>query len=175
MQPVMQGIETASPPIFQAVIVPHRSLSPRGLRLLVGGLCLVSGAWATAFWLLGAWPVAGFSGAEVLLALALLRHNARGVRASEVLLLTESGLAVIRTDMHGRRQEQTLPAAWLGVSLRERNGRVPGLFLCAGGREEEVARSLGEVEKRDLARVLAEALHSWRNPRFDNPQLRNGE
>jgi hypothetical protein len=36
---------------------------------------------------------------------------------------------------------------------------------------EEVGRCLGEAEKRDLAAALDAALHRWRNPRFDNPQL----
>jgi hypothetical protein len=32
---------------------------------------------------------------------------------------------------------------------------------------------LGEEQKRDLADALTKALHDWRNPRFDNPQLRD--
>jgi hypothetical protein len=37
---------------------------------------------------------------------------------------------------------------------------------------EEIATSLGEVEKRDLWEALRDALHRLRSPRFDNPQLR---
>ena len=33
--------------------------------------------------------------------------------------------------------------------------------------------SLGEPEKLDLAEALKAALHRWRNPVFDNPQLEN--
>ena len=51
-------------------------------------------------------------------------------------------------------------------------GRVPTLVLASHGKREEVARVLGEPEKRDLAVALAEALYRLRNPTFDNPQLR---
>jgi hypothetical protein len=33
---------------------------------------------------------------------------------------------------------------------------------------------LGEDQKRDLAKALRDALHHAHNPRFDNPQLRDG-
>jgi uncharacterized membrane protein len=157
---------------FEAVLVPHRSLSPRGLRVLMGVLILSVMAMSSVFWLLGAWPVVGFSGVEVGLAAVLLRANAAGGRSSEMLLLSSDGLRVVRIDPAGRRVERLLPATWLRVSLEERRGRVPGLVLRGNGLREEVATALGEAEKRALAQALAEALHRWRNPVFDNFQLR---
>ena len=157
---------------FEAVIVPHRSLSRRGLFILIAALCSLSSITATAFFLLGAWPIAGFSGAEILLAIALLRYNARSVRASEVLLLSEAGLRLIRTDQRGRREERLLQAAWLNAVLEERRGGVPRLWLTGHGVQEQIAAALGEAEKRDLATSLQAALHRLRNPVFDNPQLR---
>ena len=71
---------------FEAVLVPHRSLSPRGLRVLMGVLIVSVMAMSSVFWLLGAWPVVGFSGVEVGLAAVLLRANAAGGRSSEMLL-----------------------------------------------------------------------------------------
>ncbi len=158
--------------VFEAVIVPHRSLSRRGLTILICVLCTLSSATATLFWLLGAWPVAGFSGAEILLAIALLRFNALSARASEMVLLSDETLRVIRTDRHGQRVERTLPAGWLNVVLEERQGAVPRLVLAAHGVREQIGAALGEAEKRDLAAALDGALHRLRNPRFDNPQLR---
>jgi uncharacterized membrane protein len=108
-----------------------------------------------------------------LLAAAWLFHlNVRAARCSEMLVLTPRGLRVARTDADGRRHELVLPPAWLNVALEERPGRVPALLLLAQGRREEIAQSLGAAEKRDLAAALGEALHAWRHPVFDNPQLR---
>jgi uncharacterized membrane protein len=57
--------------------------------------------------------------------------------------------------------------------LEEKPGRVPGLFLSTRGRREEIARVLGEPQKRDLAEALRDALYRLRHPIFDNPQLKS--
>lgn len=160
-----------APVFFEAVITPYRSLSPRAFRRLIGVMLALCMATSTAFWLLGAWPIAGFSGVEILLAVVLLRANARAARASELVLLTEAGLRVLRTDARGRRTERTLPPHWLRLHLEESPGRVPRLLLAVRGEREEIGAALGEAEKRDLAASLERALHDWRNPHFDNPQL----
>jgi uncharacterized membrane protein len=158
-------------PQFEALIVPHRSLSSRTLAVLLGVLALLCCATTGVMVWRGAWPVAGFTGAELLLAAVLFRHNARGVRESELVLLSDAGLRIIRTDAKGRRRERVLPPAWLGVRLTDRPGRVPMLTLAARDLNEEVGRCLGEAEKRDLAAALEAALHRFRHPSFENPQL----
>ena len=162
----------AEPCFFEAVIVPHRSLSRRGLRLLVGAICTLSVGTTAVFWWLGAWPIAGFNGVEITAALLLLRHNARAVRSNEVILLTESSLRIVRTATDGTRTEREVPPAWLRVDVQERPGRVPGLYLASHGTRVEIGAALGEPEKLDLAAALKDALHRWRSPSFDNPQLR---
>jgi uncharacterized membrane protein len=164
---------TAAPTLFEAEIVPHRSLSPRGIFFVLGFVFTVSASVSTMFWWLGAWPIAAFNGGEVLLAAALLRQHARSRRQREVLRLTEGGLCIERFDIDGGRSEVFLPAAWLRAHLEEKPGRVPGLFLSTRGRREEIARVLGEPQKRDLAEALRDALYRLRHPIFDNPQLKS--
>ncbi len=156
---------------FEVLIAPHRSLSPRGLRLLIGLICGLCALTAFRFWLIGAWPVIAFSAAEVGLAVLLLRVNASRARASEMILLTDRTLRVVRTTADGRREERVLPPSWLNVTLEETPGRVPRLVLVARGVREEIGATLGEAERRDLARALSAALHGARNPRFNNSQL----
>ena len=58
------------PTIFSAVLTPHRSLSRGGfivLMLVLGGISLATGI---VFLLAGAWPVFGFCGLDVLLAVS---------------------------------------------------------------------------------------------------------
>jgi uncharacterized membrane protein len=159
--------------LFQAVVTPHRSLSAAGLRRLILAICLLSLAVTTGCYLAGAWPVIGFSGVEIGLAVLLLRLNARRARRREVISLTPSTVAVERTDEAGRKSVRTLRAAWLNVVLEERAARVPGLFLRNRSEQVEVAREIGETEKRSLHADLRDALHRWRHPVFDNPQLRD--
>jgi uncharacterized membrane protein len=157
--------------VFEAMIVPHRSLSGRGLAILIAALALLCGLIGLRFWLIGAWPVAYFGAVEIGLAVFLLRLNASRARNSELILLSEDVLRIVRTDWRGRRAERVLQVGWLNTLLEEPPGQVPRLLLVAHGVREEIATSLGEVEKRDLSKALADALHRLRNPRFDNPQL----
>jgi uncharacterized membrane protein len=158
--------------LFEALIVPHRSLTKRGMWWVIGSLAGLALLIGVRFWIVGAWPVLPFGALEVGLVVVMLRVNARQARGSELILLTESELRIVRTEPSGQRREKTLPATWLSVSLEERNGRVPRLLLSRYGISEEIGRALGEAEKRDLAASLTSALHRARNPIFDNPQLR---
>jgi uncharacterized membrane protein len=167
--------EPSEPILFKAEVTPHRSLSARGMRLVIGFVCTVSLGTTTFFWHLGAWPIAGFNGGEILLATVLLRMHHGSARQREVLLLSSEGLRITRTDSRGQASERMLPNGWLNVVLAERPGRVPGLFISARGLQVEVAAALGESEKRDLADALKEAFHRVKNPVFDNPQLRGQE
>ena len=163
---------TDDAPVFQAVIVPHRSLSAAGLATLLAAVCLMCGASAGVFVAMGAWPVAGFTGLELLLAAALFRLNGLAVLGSEMVMLSGQGLKIVRTDPRGRRRELVMQPAWLNLVVEERPGRVCGLLLVARDVRVEIGRSLGEEEKRDLADALAAALRHLRSPVFDNPQLR---
>jgi uncharacterized membrane protein len=158
-------------PLFEAVIVPHRSLSPGGLRRVMGALVVLSGGVSTIMALAGAWPVLGFAGLEIGLAVVLLRYNARN-RPMEIVLLHHDSVLIRRTGRGGRRVEHRLPSAWLQVVVEERPGRAPGLLLAAHGVQAEIGAQLGEAEKRDLAQAFAAALDRQRRPVFDNPQLR---
>ena len=84
--------EATEAALFEAVIVPHRSLSRRalnGLILAIAVLCCIN---ASIFIHLGAWPVGGFTGVELLLAAFLFRLNAHAARGSEMVLLSPAGL-----------------------------------------------------------------------------------
>ena len=155
---------------FEAVIIPHRSLSRRGRIRLLAAIGLMGTVSATAFLLLGAYPVVGFTGIELPLAGWLIHRHALAARASEVVVIAPSGLEIRRTTVDGKRYQHTLPVGWLQVTLREAPGRVPTLLVGTRDDQQEIGRSLGEEEKRDLARAISGALHRWRNPRFDHDE-----
>ena len=84
--------------LFEAVIVPYRSLSRRGLAILMVVIGLLCALIVLRFWLIGAWPVAGFGVVEVGLAIYLLHLNASRARASELILLSTNALRIVRTE-----------------------------------------------------------------------------
>lgn len=167
------GMPSADAPLFETRIVAHRSLSARGLRNVILLLTLASLLIGTLLWSLGAWPVPGFCGVEVLAACLLLRRNARGGQASEAITLLSHVLLLHRTDTRGRARETRLSPFWLRVELLDRPAAPVRVRLVGHGVDEEVGALLGENARRALADALRAALRRCNSPRFDNPQLRD--
>lgn len=164
---------SADSPLFEAVLTPPRSLPDGAAVAVMIAVLAGSGVVATIMIVLGGWPVLGFAGAEVGLALGLFSlHRRRSARVREVVQLSAEGLRVERTDAHGRTSALTLDPYWARLSLEARPGRVSRLVLRQRDRAFEIASVLGEDAKQDFCRALSAALRRWREPAFDNPQLR---
>ncbi|HEY5065086.1 MAG TPA: DUF2244 domain-containing protein [Xanthobacteraceae bacterium] len=149
----------ADPKIFSAVITPHRSLSPRGfliLMLCLGAVSFVSGV---VFVSMGAWPVCGFFGLDVLLVYVAFRANFRAARAYEVVTITASELTVRKVSQRGGVREWTLNPLWVRLEriVHEEFG-IERLFLVSQGRRLSIAGCLGAHEKKSLAKALSAAL-----------------
>jgi uncharacterized membrane protein len=144
---------------FEAIITPPRSFSRGGfvvLATLLGGGALLSGG---LFLALGAWPVLGFLGAEIGLALGLLLAHARwSRRESEVIVLADGVLRVTRTDRRGRRQMREVPAYWARVERPESGGAA----IVLHGERIAFGRHLTREECDGLAAALEAALRRAR-------------
>jgi len=169
----MTELPTGQPPaVFETVIMPHRSLSPAGMRCVIGLVMLLLGLVVLRFCILGAWPVVAFSLLEVPLLALLLALNMRSARASEMIVLSSGALTVTRSGPDGKQKRFTLSAAWLRLTY-EPGARPSRLLVSSGGVTQEIGGFLSETEKEALYVALACALTDVRNPRFDNPQLRD--
>jgi len=165
--------DTHATVLFEAICTPARSLGERGMTVVAGIVTGASLAIGVLFLSLGAWPILGFCGAEAALVLGLMVLHRRWARRSmEMLILTEDRLTIRRTDRRGRREEIGLDPYWARLELEERPGKVSLLVLRQRTGAVEIGRLLGEEQKRDLAEALGGALRRWREPEFDNPQLR---
>jgi uncharacterized membrane protein len=147
------------PPIFSAVLTPHRSLSPRGFLIfmtVLGGLSFVAGM---VFLLVGAWPVVGFFGLDVLLVYWAFRLNYRAAQAYEQVTVTPSELTVRKVSHRGAMSEWTLNPVWVRLQrdVHEEFG-LQRLFLVSRGRRVAVASFLGPDEKESFAVALSNAL-----------------
>src|ERR1700756_4053332 len=110
------------PILFDAILTPYRSLSPRGFAILMTVAGLIGFGFGAAFILLGAWPIFGFCGAEWLLFYYCFRLNYRAPRLQERLRLTVEALTVERLDPRGRVQSWTFQPYWLRVEVDDPPG-----------------------------------------------------
>lgn len=143
---------------FSAVLTPHRSLGPKGFVILMSFVAAVSFAAGVAFLLLGAWPVLGFFGLDVLAIWWAFRANYAAAREYETVELDRESLVVRRYDRRGRMREWSFQPYWLRVELDEREDMVGALHLVSHGRRISVGAFLSGEERRDFARALERAL-----------------
>jgi len=152
------------PTIFSAVLTPHRSLGSTGFLLLMlvfGGASFVTGV---VFILLGAWPVFGFLGLDVLLLYFALRANFRAANAYEEVTVTASDLTVRKVSPHGKlRQEWHANPLWVRLQqdVHAEFG-VERLTLISRGERLAIAGFLGPDEKKSFAKALTAALFEAR-------------
>src|SRR6202046_368492 len=103
----------APPEIFSALLTPHRSLNRTGFLVLMVFFGAVSFAAGVAFLLMGAWPVFGFFGLDVLVIYWAFRVNFRRAQATEEISVTPSELRVRRVNHRGRVVKFVLNPLWV--------------------------------------------------------------
>jgi len=147
---------------FERVLLPHRSLPPRGFRLLMlllGALSLAVGIICVAT---GAWPVCGFFGLDVAALYLAFRLSYRSGRRRETLRLAADDFTVERVDIYGGRRVWRFQPFWLRVVLEERADQSNRLLLASHGRSLAIGDFLGAPVRRELAASLSAALARWR-------------
>ena len=156
---VTQSPICANPPFFERVLFPHRSLPSRNFHLLMGLLGLVSVAAGVGFVAVGAWPVIGFFGLDVLLVYWAFRANFRAARAYEEVTVTASELTVRKVSHRGGVREWTLNPLWVRLEriVHEEFG-IERLSLVSRGQRLTIAGFLGPAEKASFAHALSDAL-----------------
>jgi uncharacterized membrane protein len=147
------------PTIFSAVITPHRSLNSVGFLVLMIVFGTASFVTGMAFLLMGAWPVFGFMGLDVLLLYWALRLNYRQAAAFEEVTVTASRLTVRKVSHRGRVREWVLNPLWTRLEkvMLEEFG-IQRLLLVSRGRHLAVANFLSPGEKANFARALGAAI-----------------
>ena len=120
------------PELFSALLTPHRSLNRTGFVVLMAFLSAVSFVAGVAFLLMGAWPVLGFFGLDVLVIYWAFKVNFRTAQAREEISVTPSELRVRRVSHRGHVAEWVLNPLWvrLDQQVHEEYG-VERLYLVS--------------------------------------------
>ena len=160
----------AQPELFSALLTPHRSLNRTGFLVLMVFLSVVSFAAGLAFLLMGAWPVLGFFGLDVLAIYWAFRVNFLRARASEEISMTPSELRVRRVSHRGHVVEWVLNPLWVQLDQKiHAEFGIEKLYLVSKGRRVSIASFLGPDEKASFAKTLLAALQAARRGPTYNP------
>jgi uncharacterized membrane protein len=155
------------PPIFSAVLRPHRSLSPRGFMLVMLALVSCSFTAGLAFWSMGAWPVVGFFGLDILLVQFAFRANYRQARAAEEIEVFRDRMTVKRITARGDTSEADFNPYWARIEVeRHPEAGVTRVTIASHGKRLDIAGFLGPWERESLAAALSAALAEARSTTF---------
>jgi uncharacterized membrane protein len=149
---------TAKP--WQAILTPHRSLSKQGFLAVMTLIVLVNLVIGGMFFAIGAWPVAGFAGLDVLLIWWAFKANFADARRMERISITDHELVLDR--MQGERppEQRRFVRRWVKVELEEDKDRelIGRLSLVSGPLRVTIGDFLGPEERKTLAFALRQAL-----------------
>mgnify|MGYP002265543724 CR=1 FL=1 len=161
----MAAVPRSAKPIFRVDLFPPRSLSRRAARNIVLLVAALTTSIGLIFWSVGAWPVIGFLGVDVILLSLAFHFSFRSARQEERIELRAENLRVTRISARGDRQQFDFQPYWLRVVLKRGEDDQCSLFLQTHGKSLELAGFLGADEKTDLAAKLERVLRQTRcNP-----------
>ena len=156
--------------LFSARLRPHRSLNRTGFLVIMAFVSVVSFAAGLAFLLMGAWPVFGFLGLDVLAIYWAFKIYFRRAEAIEEIRLTASRLEVRRVSHRGHVVEFSFNPLWVQLDRKEHaEFGVEKLYLVNRGRRIAIGGYLGADEKASFANALMAALQTARRGPVYNP------
>lgn len=168
LSPIDLPVDPVAEQLLHVRLVPHRSLSAGNFRLLMGVVAMIGTASSLPFLIMGAWPVAGFMGADVLLVYLAFKANFKAARAYEDVCVTPLELSLAKVSAKGLRREFRFNPSWVRLHKEEHEEfGIQRLSLRSRGRSVEVAGFLGPDAKAEFASGLTRALNeARRGPRF---------
>jgi len=150
-------------PIFAATLSPYRSLTPRGFLIVMAIVSVISFAAGYAFYRIGAWPVVGFCGLDVLAVYAAFRINYRAARAFEVIEVRPHAIVVRKVSARGRATEFRFNPNWVRLELtRSEDEGVIRICLFSRGQGVPVGDFLNPEDRTSFATAFMAAIGAAR-------------
>lgn len=168
IDPVSDAAGRHAPPaaILHAALTPHRSLNRSGhmaLMLVVGAVCFGQGV---MFMAIGAWPVFGFLGLDVLLVWYAFRRSYAQAREFEEVVVSAEEVVLRKVSARGVEQIYRFNPVWVRLDVtRIADEGVTALALVSHGKSVILGAFLNPPDRESFSRALAAALAAARTGR----------
>jgi uncharacterized membrane protein len=143
---------------FDAVLTPNRSLPNAGFAAVMAIVISANLLFGAYFFAIGAWPVIGFMGLDVLLVWAAFRLSYRQGRLSERVAVDEDEIRVSRVLPSGHETRWRLQTAWARVVIDRRQEHEVDVRLVSKGRSLRLGSFLSPQEREAFGDALADAM-----------------
>lgn len=153
--------KAADEPIFRALLTPHRSLGRNGFVVLMALLVSIWLVTGMVFFTLGAWPVFGFFGLDVLLLYLAFRWNYRAARAREEVSVSRTRLDIRKVAPSGRTESHSFNPFWTRFNVA-RHSEIGITFMQVEGegRAVPIGSFLNPEDRESFALAFGRALAS---------------
>ena len=149
--------------VFDAVLYPNRSLPNSGFRLVMGVVIGAHILFGSYFFAIGAWPVLGFFGLDILAVWLAFKLSYRQGRLHERVRITEDEMLVARILPSGHETRWRLQPFWTRVHIERPVGHESQVKVTSKGGTLLLGAFLSPDERGRFADALAQALGRCRN------------
>lgn len=146
---------------FEATIYPNPPIGSGGFAVLMLATAMATSLIGLGFYLIGAWPVTGFLGLDLVLLYLAFRSVRRRARCREHIRLDASGLHVRRVQADGSAREWRFEPYWVQVLMDDPPRRDSSIVLTSHGLSLRVGSFLTPAERLELACALRAALRQY--------------
>ncbi|MCP1198895.1 DUF2244 domain-containing protein [Notoacmeibacter sp. MSK16QG-6] len=112
--------DDATAPIFDAVLTPHRSLGRTGFLVLMALVAILWLGTGLYFLSIGAWPILGFFGLDLVILYIAFRLNYRAARAREEVTVWRHDIEVRQYAPSGRVAEHRFNPFWTRFAVERK-------------------------------------------------------
>lgn len=151
--------QTQARPLFAAKLTPHRSMGRKGVRAVIVLVAVLATIPGIVFFSLGAWPIVGFMGLDVLLIWWALSATQRDGKRYEQVTLWPDQLELKQVDGAGKETLTRFNPYFVKLVIdRDFNERTTALHLRTRDRDVVLGAFLNPDEKSSFAKAFGTAL-----------------
>ena len=155
--------QTQARPLFAATLTPHRSLTRRGYRYVIALACVMASIPGIVFFSMGAWPIVGFLGLDVLAIGWALAASMKSGKQYEVVTLWPDELEVKQVAANGKIELTRFNPFFVKLVIdRDFNERTTALHLRSRETDLTIGAFMNPDDKASFAKVFGTALKKAR-------------
>ncbi len=151
---------------LDTVLTPNRSLSERGFAIGMAIVAVVFFLTGLMFWSMGAVPVLGFFGLDMVAIWLAFRLSFRKLNEQTHVTVSARAIRLSHRDARGRVREAEVPSAFARVELDEPVTASSWLRIEHGRTAWVIGRFLTSAERKAFAGALRQALKAARAERL---------
>ncbi len=143
-------------------IFPHRSLSKKGFTILMAIITFICLSGGLVFWFIGAWPVFGFLGLDIILVYLAFKMNYRSGDMYERLLIVSKKLKIFRSFASGKTQVWELNPYWAKAKIIDITKNHCQLLIESENKVVSIGSYLNDYDKRKLKDKIENSLKNYK-------------